>query len=141
MAGALVAENQDGQGNTESLSATRAAVEQKIARLEQQERRINQDYREERLTAEERRVLLAEIQDDRSRLLRTLADLRQEEAALQDSQRFFAEQLDSVRQTDLFRSLPIEKQKQILRFFIHQVRAEKAAEGETAVTISWKGTP
>jgi site-specific DNA recombinase len=140
MAGALVAENKDGQGNTESLTATVSAVEQKINRLDQQERRINQDYREERLTAEERRSLLAGIQDERSRLLRTLADLRAEEAAMQDSQRFFAEQLETVRQEDQFRSLPVEKQKQILRFFIHQVRAERGAEGETAVTISWKGS-
>jgi site-specific DNA recombinase len=140
MAGEMVSQNQDTSHESGTLQANISSVEQQLARFEQQERRINQDYRDERLTAEERRSLLAEAQEEKGRLLRTLTDLRNEDAAFQDSQRFLCEQLETVRQVDLFRGLPLSEQKQILRFFIQQIRAVRSPTGETEVTISWKGT-
>lgn len=114
------------------------SIEERIARLDQQERRVNHDYRAERLTAEERRSLLLEVQREREELLRTLTDLREREAALLDTQRFLDSQMRAVHNKDVFRSLPVEEQKYILRFFIQEVLAEKGTAEDVNVTVVWR---
>jgi site-specific DNA recombinase len=139
LAGDLISSTADSGREAGQLVADLAALETHVARLETQEKRINQDYRSENLTAEERRQLLAEVQAERSQLLRAMADMKDQQGALDDSRLFLQEQMAHIRDSDLFRALPPEKQKHILRFFIKEIRALKTSGGDVDVTIAWKG--
>jgi site-specific DNA recombinase len=123
----------------QALEANIAAVTAQVTRLEAQEKRINQDYREQRLTADERRQLVAEVQAERGELLRVLADLNAELADVRDSKRVLAERMAVLDDMDLFRTLSADQQKHILRFFVKEIRAGKTEGGATSVTVIWKG--
>jgi site-specific DNA recombinase len=107
------------------------AVAAQLARLAAQERRIDQDYLTERLTADERRRLLTAVAAERADLEQALERLQAEAAAAGAAGRRLAERLDW--DDDLLGLLSPAEQKQLLRFFIAGIRV---ADG--VVTITWK---
>lgn len=125
------------------IMTAQQAVEAQLGRLEQQIRRINADYRNERLTAEERRQLLAEIQDERQLLLHRRRQLQAEAEGVAESLEYLREQTRSLQSMDNFRSLPPQEQKQVLRAFIREVKAvkEKGGPGQEDalhITVAWR---
>lgn len=125
---------------TSKLEGNIQSLESKMERLELQERRINHDYLEGRLTPEDRRSLLHHVQDDRAAIQMMLVQLEGERSTLLENVNSTQEQLVHIKDLDLFRALPIGKQKQVLRFFISEVRASKPDGDDIQVAITWKGS-
>jgi site-specific DNA recombinase len=129
----------------EALQERMAAVAGQLARLEAQERRMNLDYREGRLTAEERRELLAQVGAERERHERALGELQAELGAMEVAAAGQAGAVgiggggEAGDRADLFRPLPPDRQKQILRFLVKRIEAGIREPGVLEVNIVWAG--
>jgi site-specific DNA recombinase len=128
-----------GKGQPHDLEANIEAVTGQIARMQSQERRINQDYRQQRLTAGERRQLLADVEAERSDLQRVLADLNRLLSEARAGMQVLTDGLSMLQTADHFRPLPAAQQKQILRCFIPAIRAGKSEPGVLTLTVVWHG--
>lgn len=113
------------------------AVKATLAKLEAQEKRVNQDYLQERINAQDRRELLAHIQTERAACARAKKDVESQVRhveSLCDVRKATLEQLKrAVNWTDLESA----EQKQILRFFIQSISAERIGPKEADLVIDW----
>lgn len=123
------------------LTMALRSVAEALGRLESQEKVINRDYRQERLTAEERRQLLAEVLADKQLLLRQQADLAQLEQDLVARTRLIEEQTKYLSDARAWETIPVVEQKRILRLFIDQVEAFRDSEDHILVDITWRDEP
>lgn len=123
------------------VEAALRSVSETITKLENQERRVNQDYLQERISAEDRRSLLAHIIDEKALLLAKQSELQMQVQEVQVRLESIQANLNFVQDPSLWEQLPVEEQKNLLRFFISQIRAGRPSHRHLSVDITWRDEP
>ncbi len=116
-----------------------AQVEQRIAKVEAQERQVRMDYREQVITASEFRALRKDLLDE----LQALRSNRQEhlatQARLQQQTVALSAQLKAVESLNHWASLSPEQQKRLLPFFLQSLHVWMRDKARLEVQAVWTG--
>lgn len=121
------------------VAAALAQVEQRITKLEAQERQVRLDYREQVITASEFRALRKDLLDE----LQTQRTRRQEymatQAQLQEQTVALSAQLQAVDSLNHWGNLSPEQRKRLLPFFLQSLRVWMAADTGLKLAATWNG--
>lgn len=112
----------------ERLEQTLSGFEAELRKLDQQEERINRDYRQEKLSAADRTALLAEVRSDRTALLKQKQLVETDLEVARSKLKGLAEEADRTLSLQRFEALPPTSQKQIIQALISRITASRDPE-------------
>lgn len=125
-------------GEMMALMQRRTALEGQLEGLAGELRFIDGEYRKQRITIEEARRLRAQVEEERSSLLRQLAEV---ETSLMDQQKALRSQQAATAQVELagqWEKLTNQQRRQVLQHFIQRIEAYRSREtGEVSLHIQW----
>lgn len=123
----------------ESLCRRLAHLEARRQRLDEQEARLRRAFREEALTLAELRQNLGDLEAERRELAGARADLARTLAALDAALGPEGRAGRLLEQMDAWEVLPPADRKQVLRWFVAEVRAYRPARsGGITCEITWR---
>lgn len=128
-------------GEIERVEFAFQAVVEALERLESQERVINRDYRQERLTAEERRILLSEVVEEKRDLQLQQSYLLDRKQELRVRASIVEQQGRSLKEAAVWDSLPMLERKQVLRLFLDYIHAVRECKDHLVIEVTWRDAP
>lgn len=120
------------------VSARVQAVQQELSRLERQLQKVRRDYREERLTPEDFRQLQVEIDGEIEEARQQLRALEVEQEQVMARKGRVALLRERLAQVDLWGSLGIEEQKNLVKALVRSLVVYRTGQGqEVHVDVEW----
>jgi chromosome segregation ATPase len=120
-----------------TVAAGLAETDQRIARIEAQERQVRLEYREQTITTAEFRALRKDLLEDlqgvranRQQLLARQTEVEQQRVAL-------SARLQALDQVDRWGELEPHQQKNLLRCFVHELSVGVDPAGAVNILIAW----
>lgn len=117
-------------------------LDAEVEKLSQQETRIDSDYLEGRLTAEDRSRLISKVRKDRREVEAKKSTLLSELDRANATVQFISEQGVIIQDINVFRSLEPARQKALLRMFLKRIHAVRDPDSKLIrVQIEWIEMP
>ncbi|MGE5492003.1 MAG: recombinase family protein, partial [Actinomycetota bacterium] len=114
-------------------------LDQRIAKLENQERQVRSDYREQLITASEFRALRKDLADDLHKVREQRQQLLAQRVELEEQEQALSLRLQAVEQMDKFSELSPQEQKNLLRCFVESLTtwATSGRNKEIHLQMTW----
>lgn len=115
-----------------------AQVDQRIAKLENQERQVRTDYREQVITASEFRALRKDLMDDLYKVREQRQQLLARKLDVEEKRQALSLRLQAFEQIDRWSELGAQEQKNLLGHFIdHMTATISKPSRELLLHIAW----
>jgi site-specific DNA recombinase len=122
------------------VAAALTQVDQRIARLESQERQVRVDYREQVITASEFRALRKDLMDDLHKVREQRQQLLTRRLDVDEKRQALSLRLQAFEQVDRWADLGAQEQKNLLGHFVDHITASVSTPNrELLLHIAWHG--
>lgn len=120
------------------VAAAGAQIDQRIAKLEAEERRVRLDYREQVINASEFRSIRKDLLDELHEARTVRQQLSARQIDVEQRQQALSAQLQAIGQMEQWSQLTAQQQKNLLQCFVHSMTAWLRSENrEIQAKIIW----
>jgi site-specific DNA recombinase len=120
------------------VGAASAQVDERIARLEAQEKQVRSDYREQVITASEFRALRKDLMDELHEVRAQRQQLAARRVEIEEQQQALSARLQAVEQMDRWGELAPNEQKMLLHCFVSSMNITATPiKKEIHLNIAW----